>query len=178
VGSVPLYYQAFGWQWSRDGKTVVSIRVHTESSRVILTYRHRSGGGAWKDESYPVWLDWTDCNLGGERPWFLCPTMGCGRRVAILYGGRIFACRHCYKLAYTSQRETDDDRAARRANKIRKRLGWQQGIFNPKGWKKPKGMHWRTFSQLNLEHDACVAITLTGMTNQLRLLQKHLDNKS
>ena len=141
---------AFGWQWSRNGEVVALIQIRAESGRVILTYRHRQNGGEWKDESYPVQLDWTPCNFGGKRPWFLCPAVGCGkRRVAILYGGSIFACRHCHQLAYPSQRETYDDRAARRADKIRERLGWEQGILNPKGWQKPKGMHWRTFERLN-----------------------------
>ncbi len=67
--------------------------------------------------------------------------MGCEKRVAILYSGSIFAFRHCYQLAYPSQRELTYDRVARKADKIRERLGWKQGILNPRGWKKPKGMH-------------------------------------
>ncbi len=168
-------YQSFGWQWSGDGEEVVaSIRVRTEPRRVVLTYRHRSDGADWKDETYPVYLDWTPCNLGGERPWFLCPAMGCGRRVAILYGGSIFACRHCHRLAYLSQREAHHDRAARRADKISTRLGWELGILNPKGWRKPKGMHWRTFERLNEEHDASVTISLAGLAARLRILGQSL----
>ena len=41
---------------------------------------------------------------------------GCGPRVAILYGGGIVACRHCYQLAYPRQRVTGYDRMARRAS--------------------------------------------------------------
>jgi hypothetical protein len=67
--------------------------------------------------------------------------------VAILFGGSIYACRHCHKLVYQCQRETDDDRAARRADTIRRRLGWEAGILNGEG-DKPKGMHWRTFERL------------------------------
>ena len=159
-------YQSFGWQWSRNGETVASIRVRTEPGRVILTYRRRSGGEDWKDESYPVYLGWTRCNFGGVRPWFLCPAMGCGRRVAILYGGRIFACRHCFQLAYPSQRETADNRAARRADRIRKKLGWEPGILNSDGG-KPKGMHWNTFERLTTEHDAFVSESLTRMARRL-----------
>ncbi len=168
--------QAFGWNWLRNGETVASIRAHTKPGRVILNYRHKSGGNEWEDESYPVRLDWTACNFGGERPWFICPAQGCGRRVAILYGGGIFACRHCYQLAYPSQRETPDDRAARRADKIRERLDWEQGILNPKGWKKPKGMHWDTFDRLNKEHDAFVAISLAGMATRFNLFGESLDD--
>ncbi|MCZ6802983.1 MAG: hypothetical protein O7D86_03365 [Proteobacteria bacterium] len=89
--------------------------------------------------------------------------------MAILYGGGIFACRHCHQLAYPSQRETPDDRAARRADKIRECLDWEQGILNPKGWKKPKGRHWNTFDRLNKEHDAFVAISLAGMAARFNL---------
>jgi hypothetical protein len=45
--------------WSRRGEVVASINVGAELGRVILTYRHRSGGGEWKDESYPVYLSTT-----------------------------------------------------------------------------------------------------------------------
>ncbi len=50
-------HQSFGWQWTRDDEVYASIRVRTEPDRVILTYRHRSNGDDWKDESYPVNLD-------------------------------------------------------------------------------------------------------------------------
>jgi hypothetical protein len=147
--------------------------VRAESDCVILIYRHQRGGD-WKDKNYPVYLERTSCNYGGRRPWFLCPAKGCGRRVAVLYGGSIFACRHCHQLAYPNQREADYDRAARRVNKIRERLGWEQGIFNPKGWKKPKGMHWRTFKRLNCEHDAYVAESLAGIANKFGWLKESI----
>ena len=107
----------FNWQWSRNGERVGSIHVITENGRIVLDYRHRNGGGEWKEEKYPVLLTWTPCHLGGERPWFICPARGCGRRVAKLYGGGIFACRHCYRLAYDCQREGATDRGLRRADK-------------------------------------------------------------
>jgi len=73
--------------------------------------------------------------------------------VAILYGGIVFACRDCHRLAYDSQSEQQADRFARRAQKIRRRLGWRPDILNS-GGDKPKGMHWRTFERLQGEHDA------------------------
>lgn len=169
-------HQAFGWQWSRHGEVAASIRVGTEPGRVILTYRHRSGSGDWKDESYPVYLDWTACHLGGQRPWFLCPARGCGRRVAILYGGSIFAYRRCYQLAYPSQRGGLDDRAARRANKIREKLRWEPSILNGRGW-KPKGMHWSTFERLTAQHDAFVEVSLAEVTERLNLFKKLLNSR-
>jgi len=154
--------------WSRHGETVASIKMRAEADRVILMYSHRTSGEEWKREEYPVSLDWTPCGLGGRRAWFRCPAAGCGRRVAILYGGGIFACRHCYRLAYPCQREAADDRAARRADRIRERLGWKAGILNPNGW-KPKGMHWRTFERLKARHDDFVGVSLAGMARRIGL---------
>ena len=74
-------HQSFGWQWTRRGEVVASINICTEPGRVFLDYRHRRRGEQdWESEKYPVYLDWTPCHLGGERPWFLCPALGCGRR--------------------------------------------------------------------------------------------------
>lgn len=161
--------RAFGWQWTTEGETVASIQVRTEADRLILSYRHRSGGGDWKSEKYPVRLDWTPCTYGGRRAWFICPARGCGQRVAILYGGAIFACRHCYQLAYASSREDAGGRATRRADTLRARLGWEPGILNGEG-DKPKWMRWRTFERLTAEHDALVSESLGGMARRFGLL--------
>ena len=167
--------RAFGWNWLRNGDTVASIQIRTEAERVILNYRSRSNGGEWQPMEYPVHLEWTPCNLGGRRAWFRCPARGCGRRVAILFGGSIFACRHCHKLAYQCQRESDYDRAGRRADAIRRRLGWEPGFLNGGGL-KPKGMHGRTFERLKAEHDAFVAVSLAGMAQRLKLVNRGLDS--
>lgn len=154
--------QFYSWQWSRNGETVASIRVRSEAGRIILSYRSRSGGEEWQDQEYPILLDWTSCNYGGKRAWFRCPARGCGRRVAILYGGKIFACRHCYQLAYACQRESPGDRASRQADTIRERLGWEGGILNGPGL-KPKGMRWRTYERLYAKHEALVDASLGWM---------------
>ncbi len=138
-----------GWCWYRRGEKRAEINIEVGDVSIQLRYR-ATDQGEWKDYDYTVGLVRTGCNYGGERPWFLCPC--CGRRVAILYGGAMFACRVCYGLAYAVQREDDADRLARRADAIRDRLGWEAGILNPDGW-KPRGMHWRTFWRLKAEHD-------------------------
>ena len=166
--------RAFGWHWMVNGNEVASIQMRTEVDRVILNYRSRSNGGEWQPMEYPVYLEWTGLHFGGRRAWFLCPARGCGRRVAILFGGSIFACRHCHKLAYQCQRETDDDRAVRRADTIRRRLGWEPGILNGDGW-KPKGMHWRTFERLKAEHDARVNVSLAGMMQRFKIAKPNLE---
>ena len=166
--------RAFNWQWTIGGREVASIQIHPEADRVIVSYRNRSNGGEGQAMEYPVYLEWTDCTLGGRRPWFRCPSPGCGRRVAILFGGSIFACRHCHKLAYECQRETDDHRAMRRADTIRRRLGWRAGIANPPG-DKPKGMHWRTYERLTSEHNAFAMKSFAGSSAKLALVRRRLD---
>ncbi len=161
--------QSFVGRWSQHGKVQAVIQVRMEPGRVVLTYRYKSGDGEWQHKSYPVRLDATPCHLGGERPWFLCPARGCGKRVAVLYGGEIFACRNCHQLAYPSQREDPSDRAARRADRIRDKLGWEAGILNGPGW-KPKDMHWRTYERLCAEHDEFSDRALAGIIERFGLL--------
>lgn len=164
---------SFSWQWTRGGEKIASIGLRTETDRVVLDYRSRSNGDEWQDMHYPVYLAWSGCNYGGQRTWWLCPAVGCGRRVAVLYGGKVYACRHCHKLAYQTQREQAHDRAGSRADTIRKRLGWDAGILNFPGG-KPKGMHWRTFERLQAAHDADTNLALAGMAAKLGILRGRL----
>lgn len=146
---------SFNWKWSRNGEDIGNINIRTESDRIFLNYRTRSNGGEWQPKDYPVRIEYTNCQFGGERAWFRCPVVGCSKRVAILYGGSIFACRHCHLLTYQSQREHAGDRATRRADRIRDQLGWEPGILNGNG-PKPKRMRRHTFERLQAQHDAYV----------------------
>src|SRR4051812_32162561 len=117
-----------------------------------LSYRVRMGSDQWDEVTETVWIVRIPCRYGGSRPYFMCPGVvkgtGCGRRVAKLFGsGRYFLCRHCYRLAHTSQSEDTWDRTMRRANKIRQRLGGDPGIAAPFP-KKPKRMWERTYRRL------------------------------
>ena len=154
--------QLFGWQWTCNGEKIASINMRTDTDRVTLDYRARDRGGEWQTMNYPVRLSWTPCTYGGQRAWWLCPAVGCERRVAVLYGGKVYACRHCHQLAYKTQREQSHDRAGSKANKLRDRLLWEAGILNGNGI-KPKGMHWATFARLQARHDALVNQTLAGV---------------
>jgi len=141
-----------GWQWTRDGEKVASINLRAEADRLHLTYRVRTGSGEWEDVAETVRIVRVACGFGGARPYFICPGVvngiSCRRRVAKLYGaGLYFLCRHCYRLAYASQSEAVWDRALRRADKIRQRLGGEPGLeasLSP----RPKGMWRRTHERL------------------------------
>lgn len=165
----------FNWQWSCNGESVANINVIIEYEQIRLIYSCKSYGGEWEKLDYSVRLQTTSCHYGGVRYWFICPAGGCGRRVALLYGGRIFACRHCYQLAYKSQRETLDDRAARSADKIRGKLNWERGILNPTG-RKPKGMHWKTYYRLLAKHNEYSDRVLIGIAAKLGILNDRLTN--
>jgi hypothetical protein len=130
------------WKWSRGGERIAWINIDVAEDHVTLRYRTRESGGEWQDKNYPVRLERTPCHLGGNRVWFRCPA--CGWRVAILYGGGVFVCRHCRDLAYGSQREAPHYRALSKAQGIHERLGGTGILDDPIS--KPKGMHWRTFS--------------------------------
>lgn len=142
------------WTWGLVEPSSSTISIHVETDRVVLSYQNQSGlDEKWHPMEYPVYLDWTTPHYGGRRPWFLCPASGCGQRVAVLYGGRFFACRQCQGLVYKSQREPAARGAYRRIDALRARLKWKPGfVYGPEP--KAKGMHWRTFILLQ---ERCLA---------------------
>jgi hypothetical protein len=135
-------------RWTRGGNDSGAVGVRSTFDSVVLKYRRKPpGSDEWISEQYPIYLDWSPCNYGGKRPWFLCPARGCGRRAAVLYGGGIFACRQCHQLVYESQREQSHYRALRRFQAILMKLGGS-GSTAETFPDKPKGMHWRTYERL------------------------------
>jgi hypothetical protein len=162
--------QWFPWQWTRRGEVVASICVRTDEGGVNLDCRTRGHGGEWLQMDCPVRINWTNCNYGGQRVWWLCPTVGCGRRVAVLYMDKVCACRHCHNLAYKSQREQAVDRDICKADALRKRLGWVPGILHGEGG-KPKGMHWKTYNRLRMVYYAQSNKAFGGMGKKLEILR-------
>ena len=145
--------------WNKDAPPRAEVNIRALSNCIILEYSHRQNGRMWRREEYRVSIEWTPCHFGGKRPWFLCPNLRCKRRVRILYGGSIFACRTCHRLAYPSQRESPADRAASRANAIREGLGGSGTFFDPLP-PKPKGMHSRTYARLQARYARHCAASL------------------
>jgi len=130
------------WRWgSTESKYVLHLKA--EGDQVVLTPQ---GGNRDKsrDVGFVVKLTRTPCHLGGSRQWFICPSFWCQRRVAKLYGGDIFRCRRCCRLAYECSRENAGHRALRQAQKLRIRLGGSADMSKPFP-DKPKRMHWKTY---------------------------------
>ena len=163
-----------GWkgslQWTRDSETVASISLRAEQDRLHLTYRMRVGDGEWDDVAETVCIVSVACQFGGSRPYFVCPGdvsgKACGRRVAKLYGpGRYFLCRHCNSLSQASQSEGALDRAFRRGNKIRLRLGGYPGLVAPFP-PRPKGMWRKTYERLRERSTEAENLALEGLSLQ------------
>ncbi|MFZ2451616.1 MAG: hypothetical protein WAW36_13955 [Methylovulum miyakonense] len=166
--------KSFTASWSRGDEIIGKIDIKTEAGQVRLIYNCKQNGGDWEPLNYPVRLQTTSCNYGGTRYWLTCPADGCGKRVAKLYlAGKYFACRQCYRLAYPCQRETENDRIIRKAEKLKARLHWQPGLSILNGG-KPKGMHWKTFRRLQAEYDAMIIIGLNGKLAALKKLVHQL----
>lgn len=92
-------------------------------------------------------------HFGGIRFWFVCPRTGCGRRCRVLYrarrgNARSFACRHCHRMTYQTQRTGQTSRLIRKLDRKADRFAVVDGLHE-----KPKGMHWRTYHRLCDEID-------------------------
>src|SRR5262245_45712213 len=92
--------QRFRWKWTSAAETLASVEIQSQGTNIELSYCQSGNSEAQLalNERYVVGLEWTTCHFGGVRPWFRCPARDCRRRVAVLYGGRILACRQCYRL--------------------------------------------------------------------------------
>lgn len=103
-----------------DGDVVHFRFMGVICQRYLIRYRHIH----WPKDKPPqlIRVDWTRCNYGGRRPWFLCPF--CQRRSGKLYemlGG--LGCRTCANLAYASQAMGKTRRRRVKAERLRRLMG-------------------------------------------------------
>ena len=158
--------------WGPEDDPSASIGVHLlpqsddaeKATALRLEYRITDGiTGEETAHDYRVALEYTECNFGGERPWFRCPGIvdgeNCGRRTAKLYRppqSDVFLCRHCYDLGYTSSRTSGDDlkqaelryrRAFGRAD-TKDRRPHPNSTEQPHFPERPAGMHQDTYEEL------------------------------
>lgn len=153
-------------EWKRNNQTIKGYFASVEADYVTFFYGYWKGG-KWQTSDCRISIERTGCHYGGSRVWFRCPIASCGRRVAILYFGAGLACRHCLQLAYPSQRKTDGYRGLERAQTIRTRLGGSPDLMKPFP-KKPKGMHLKTYMQLEQEATRAKDRFFAALSKQLR----------
>lgn len=163
--------------WHQHGQPVAQIRVRPLGDRLQVTYSRGPLEKTGASRSDIIHLVRTTCHLGGNRPWFLCPRPGCGRRVAVLYGHEGFACRQCLGLAYPSQRESAAERVIRKAERVRQRLGWEPWECSATG-RRPKGMHKRTFRRLQVLRACLMIQALGGAKQRLNSISRILSGRN
>ena len=160
--------------WSRCGHKTGSISYQLDPNFIELSYTIGQAPDR-RDVRERFHISRTEQPLGGFRMWIVC--RGCGRRCRVLIGGRFFRCRLCYGATYASQYERIRCRGLAKAEKAREKLGAEPGICNH--WpRKPKGMHWKTFSRLHTLQDAHSMAVFGCIADSLDLIRTKLDGLS
>lgn len=118
----------------------------------------RAATPRWPKDKHPqlIRLEWTRCNFGGRRPWFICPF--CEKRVGKLYqilGG--ISCRKCGNLGYVSQCMGKTRRRQIRAERIRRLMGDEGRPAVAALPDRPQGKHHKTHQNKCLELHAIEA---------------------
>lgn len=150
------------WVWRDDyGNQTASVGIAASGGTLRLRYAING-----LDASQVISIERTACALGGDRPWFKCPT--CGHRCALLHlrRGR-FACRKCQGLAYLSQAIDPVQRSWRKQAKLERLLD-EDGD-------KPKGMHWTTYDRIVEAIERCDGVRDAAFCAMLNRLDVPLD---
>jgi hypothetical protein len=164
-------WQRYSWRW-QDGSNIV---IETKPGAFELIYSISRNDQPREDVHIEVTLSWSSCNYGGERPWFICPGKGCGRRVAKLYlVGKYFLCRHCHDLTYSSQRQDDEFRLLDKAQKIFRRLG-VTNCNDLSAASKPKSMHWSTYEKLVDDAQSLELNSLYAISQKLKKMYNSIN---
>jgi len=142
--------------WSRREQAVARLDTCVRGDWILLVYRRFTRTQIPLVYHERILLGRTPCNIGGERLWLTCPSDACQRLVKSLFISREgFRCRHCLDLTYPSQREHWADRQFRKADAIRRKLGWELGFIHGLG-PKPRNMHHQTYARLVRSHNRLV----------------------
>ena len=162
------------------GNELFSVNLCAEAGRVHLSYTVRVGDGRCEEMAETISIVHLRCRFGGSRAYFICPGPGdgteCGRRITKLHlSRRYFLCRHCNQLAYASQFERPWQRALRRANKLKQRLGLGVGIAEPVP-DKPKGMSVGTYGRLLDEILQAEIRVNEAQANRIKRLLEQVDD--
>ena len=146
-----------GWRghisWTTRSGDKPSISIDGERDSVLIHYRARSDDA---DEWTPIRerfdIEWSPRHLGGAQAYFLC--CRCNRRSRFLYLANLrFRCRTCHRLIHASSQEQPGNRATRKNQKLRGKLGASLALGDFVA--RPKGMHQRTYQRyLDRIHEA------------------------
>jgi hypothetical protein len=171
-----------GWQWSRDDDEKDRIGMSVEPEHVVLRYRVCVAEGPWHEVVETVPIERVAGGFGGSRAYLRCPGavngVACRRRVVKLYlRGKYFLCRSCHQLVYPSQSEGVGDRALRRADNIRMRLGGERGAARSFP-ARPRGMWRRTYARLCQEAFAAEEMAFRAIAESVERCLRRLPNRA
>lgn len=170
-GSVSHLY----WKGS-DSAPGPSLKVLGGEDVITLSYAWRRGEQPWQDHEERVALRHHERNFGGTETYFLCPK--CARTVKRLYGGGVrYLCRHCHNLVHASTQERPGNRATRKNQKLRRRIGAEIGLGDWIG-PKPKGMHRKTFEKISARIHAAESEVYDDMLVLLNRMQRTTERRS
>lgn len=123
-------------QWKRGDTVTGRIGYSIDGSGEILTLDYTKTFEEQKEAiKTHIGIEKGTTNFGGSRYYFLCPN--CRRRYSKLYlppGAKIFACRKCYDLTYTSCQESH------KFDSLYKEIGMR--FLTPKQLKKALEERW------------------------------------
>jgi hypothetical protein len=139
--------------WSCGGEPSGNVGYSISGNTFTLDYKSRQYGEEWEPVTLHVPMVTTPCRYGGQRYYFQCRGLGCGRRCEVLYSaGKYFVCRKCAGLLYSSQKGGVIDRLIEAKHKLGKQIfdDYSDGY----GWRKKKGMHQKTFDRLYAKYQA------------------------
>jgi hypothetical protein len=132
----------------RNSGRYLETHIIASEDELILKYKLNN-----ENVSYQIEIDYSDCNYGGSRPWFVCPNTRCNKRVGKLFlDGRYYLCRHCHNLSYETQNISEADRLVEKAQKIRMRFGAESLATTDPFPPRPKGMHYKTYFKARREY--------------------------
>ncbi len=131
--------------WTSGNKPSGKINYKCFEDSLILNFKFRRNSEEWESVEQQIFFETTPCNYGGSRKWFLCP--GCNHRVGILSSkSKLFLCRHCCDLSYSSRSQGKLDRLINQKHQLGRRIfEHYEGGY---GWQKKKWMHQKTFELL------------------------------
>ena len=152
-GLVPGARTSINWNLSSGAALAIRVEGHEETLDLRIA---PSGKGGHCPIFQHVELARVPCHFGGARAYLVFPS--CADRDSILDGlAQRFPCRRCKDLLYPSQVETGWDRALRRRDRLKGRLGCPP-ILDAFLAERPRGMWRRTFERLVEEAENAEAV--------------------
>ena len=130
-----------------------TLGFRTEETAIVFKYFAVTESLANRLYVHTVTINWTNCNYGGFRAWFVCPS--CSRQCGVLYIGPReleLGCRKCQNLCYRSQLNDVFDRTLRKVYRYRGRLGLHGTFLDREPLIRPRYMHNSKFLRILIEY--------------------------